>query len=243
MFGLVASFATNWQRAAAVIAVWVVVGVAVVATAPPLTDVTTNDQENFLPDGSESLRVLQLVGEKYPRGRGIPAIIVFHQPDGLSDADFAAVAGVDETLQAPDAPPDIQNVVALSTSSPLAASSLLAPDGTTVTTIVTISGSPAEEGFRETIRWVRDQGARGDRRHGAHRRHHRSRRHHFRRRRGVFRDRLPRDAVHGAAGPDAPPADLSLAGPGVAAAGRRGMDPGHCPGEWSRPWRPTPAWC
>ena len=161
MFGLVASFATNWQRAAVVIAVWVVVGVAVVATAPPLTDVTTNDQENFLPDGSESLRVLQLVGEKYPRGRGIPAIIVFHQPDGLSDADFAAVAGVDETLQAPDAPPDIQNVVALSTSSPLAASSLLAPDGTTVTTIVTISGSPAEEGFRETIRWVRDQAREG----------------------------------------------------------------------------------
>ncbi len=161
MFGLVASFATNWRRAAVVIAVWVVVGVAVIATAPPLTDVTTNDQENFLPDGSESLRVLQLVGEKYPRGRGIPAIVVFHQPDGLSDADFAAVAGVDEALQAPDAPPDIQNVVALSTSSSLAASSLLAPDGTTVTTIVTISGSPAEEGFRETIRWVRDQAREG----------------------------------------------------------------------------------
>ena len=157
MFGLVASFATNWRRAAVVIAVWAVVGAAVVTTAPPLTDVTTNEQEDFLPDGSESLRVIQLVREKFPRGQGIPAIIVFHRPEGLSGSDLDAVAGVDEALLAPDAPPDIQNVLALSTSSPLAASSLLAPDGTTVTTIVTIRGSPAEEGFRETINWVRDQ--------------------------------------------------------------------------------------
>ena len=157
MFGLVASFATNWRRAAVVIAVWVVVGAAVIATAPPLTDVTTNEQGDFLPDGSESLRVLQLVRDKFPRGQGIPAIVVFHRPEGLSDSDLDAVAGVDKALLAGDAPPDIQNVLALSTSSPLAASSLLAPDGTTVTTIVTIRGSPAEEGFRETINWVRDQ--------------------------------------------------------------------------------------
>ena len=157
MFGLVASFATNWRRAAVVIAVWIVVGAAVVVTAPPLSDVTTNEQENFLPDGSESLRVLQLVREKFPRGQGIPAIVVFHQPGGLSDSDLAAVARVDEALQADDAPPEIQNVLALSTSSPAAASSLLAPDGTTVTTIVTIRGSPAEEGFREAIGWIRDQ--------------------------------------------------------------------------------------
>ncbi len=157
MFGLVASFAGNWRRAAVVIAVWAVVGAAVVATAPPLADVTTNEQEDFLPDGSESLRVTQLVREKFPRGQGIPAIIVFHRPEGLSESDLDAVAGVDAVLQAADAPPEIQNVLALSTSSPLAASSLLAPDGTTVTTIVTIRGSPAEEGFRETINWVRDQ--------------------------------------------------------------------------------------
>jgi len=157
MFGLLASFATNWRRCAVVIVVWAIAGAAIVASAPPLADVTTNDQENFLPDGSEVLRVNQLVREKYPRGQGIPAIVVFHRPEGLSDSDLAAVAGVDEALQAPDAPADIQNVVALSNSSPLAASSLLAPDGTTVTTIVTIRGSPAEEGFREAIRWIRDQ--------------------------------------------------------------------------------------
>ena len=160
MFGVLSSFAASWRRAAVVIAVWAVVGAAVVATAPPLSDVTTNDQENFLPEGSESLRVLELVGEKFPRGQGIPAIIVFHRPEGLSDADLASVAQVNTALQADDAPPPIASVLALSTSAELA-DVLLAPDGTTVTTIVTINGSPAEEAFREAIRWIREQSRAG----------------------------------------------------------------------------------
>ena len=160
MFRILSSFATSWRRAAVVIAVWAVVGAAVVATAPPLSDVTTNDQENFLPEGSESLRVLELVGEKFPRGQGIPAIIVFHRPEGLSDADLAAVAQVNTALQAGDAPPVIASVLALSTSAELA-DVLLAPDGTTVTTIVTINGSPADEQFGEAIRWIREQSRAG----------------------------------------------------------------------------------
>ena len=160
MFSILASFANNWCRAAIVIAVWAVVGAAVVATAPPLSDVTTNDQENFLPEGSESLRVLELVGEKFPRGQGIPAIVVFHRPEGLSDADLAAVARANTALQADDAPSNIASVLALDTSAELA-DVLLAPDGTTVTTIVTINGSPADEPFGEAVRWIREQSRAG----------------------------------------------------------------------------------
>ena len=160
MFSILASFATNWRRAAIVIAVWAVVGAAVVATAPPLSDVTTNDQENFLPEGSESLRVLELVGEKFPRGQGIPAIVVFHRLEGLSDADLTAVARANTALQADDAPSNIASVLALDTSAELA-DVLLAPDGTTVTTIVTINGSPADEPFGEAVRWIREQSRAG----------------------------------------------------------------------------------
>ncbi len=160
MFRLISSFATSWRRAAVVIAVWAVVGAAVVATAPPLSDVTTNDQENFLPEGSESLRVLELVGEKFPRGQGIPAIVVFHRPEGLSDSDLAAVARANTALQADDAPSNIASVLALDTSAELA-DVLLAPDGTTVTTIVTINGSPADEPFGEAVRWIREQSRAG----------------------------------------------------------------------------------
>ena len=160
MFGLLASLAANWRRAACVIAAWVVVGAIVIVTAPPLAEVTTNNQADFLPGDSESLRALELVSEKYPRGQGVPAIVVFHRPEGLSDADLAAVAGVDAALQADGAPDDIETVLSLS-GSPEAASALLAPDGTTVTTIVTITGSPAEERFGEVVTWIREQAQTG----------------------------------------------------------------------------------
>ena len=160
MFGLLASLAANWRRAVGVIAAWVVVGAIVIVTAPPLAEVTTNNQADFLPGDSESLRALELVSEKYPRGQGVPAIVVFHRPEGLSDADLAAVAGVDAALQADGAPDDIETVLSLS-GSPEAASALLAPDGTTVTTIVTITGSPAEARFGEVVTWIREQAQTG----------------------------------------------------------------------------------
>ena len=160
MFGLLASFAGSWRRSVGVIAAWVVVGVIIILTAPPLSEVTTNNQEDFLPGDSESRRALELVSEKYPRGQGVPAIVVFHRPEGLSDADLAAVAEVDAAFQADGAPDDIESVLSLS-GSPEAASALLAPDGTTVTTIVTITGSPAAERFGDVVSWIREQAQAG----------------------------------------------------------------------------------
>ncbi len=160
MFGLLASFAGSWRRSVGVIAAWAVVGVIIILTAPPLSEVTTNNQEDFLPGDSESRRAMELVSEKYPRGQGVPAIVVFHRPEGLSDADLAAVAEVDAALQGDGAPDDIESVLSLS-GSPEAASALLAPDGTTVTTIVTITGSPGEERFGEVVQWIREQAQTG----------------------------------------------------------------------------------
>lgn len=160
MIGLLASLVASWQRAAGVVAAWIVIGLVVFLTAPPLGEVTTNNQEDFLPGDSESRRVLELVTEKFPRGQGVPAIVVFHRPEGLSDADLGAVAEVDAAFQAEGAPDDIASVLSLS-GSPEAASALLAPDGTTVTTIVTIRGSPAEERFGEVVTWIREQATSG----------------------------------------------------------------------------------
>ena len=111
MFGLLASLAASWRRAAAVIVAWIVVGLVVIVAAPPLGDVTTTSQEDFLPSDSESRRVLELVSEKFPRGQGVPAIVVFHRPEGLSNADLAAIAKADAALQSDSAPEEIQSVL------------------------------------------------------------------------------------------------------------------------------------
>lgn len=156
MFGLLAGSCGGWRRAAGVILVWVVVGLVLYLTAPPLSDVTTNSQADFLPSRSESQRALELVAEKFPGSQGIPAIVVFHRPDGLSDADLATVAEVETALQAEGAPPDIESVVALSTT-PHLAGSLLAPDRTTVMAIATITGSPADPRFLDVLAWIGEQ--------------------------------------------------------------------------------------
>ena len=156
MFRLLASLTASWRWAAGVVVAWAVFGIVIFLTAPPLSEVTTNNQEDFLPGQSESRRALELVSEKYPRGQGVPAILVFHRPEGLSDADLAAVAQVDAALQATGAPEEIESVLSLS-QSPEVASALLAPDGTTVTTIVTITGSPADERFGDVVKWIREQ--------------------------------------------------------------------------------------
>ena len=156
MFGLLAGSCGGWRRAAGVILAWVVVGLVLYLTAPPLSDVTTNSQADFLPSRSESQRALELVAEKFPGSQGVPAIVVFHRPDGLSDADLATAAEVDAALQAEGAPPDIESVVSLSTTPPLAGS-LLAPDRTTVMAIVTITGSPADPQFLDVLAWIGEQ--------------------------------------------------------------------------------------
>ncbi len=156
MFELLASSCGGWRRAAGVVLGWVVVGLVLYLTAPSLAEVTTNSQADFLPSRSESQRALELVAEKFPRNQGVPAMVVFHRPEGLTDADLATVAEVDRAWQAAGAPSDIESVVALSTT-PQLAGSLLAADRTTVLAIITITGSPADARFLEVTAWIGEQ--------------------------------------------------------------------------------------
>ena len=157
---MVAGAFASWRRAAGVVLAWGIAGLVISLTAPPLADVTTNSPEDFLPSNSESQRALELVAEKFPGSRGTPAIVVFHRPDGLSHEDLATVAEASAALRAEGAPPDIESVVALSTT-PQLAGSLLASDRTTVMTIVTITGSPAEPQFRDVVDWIGEQARTG----------------------------------------------------------------------------------
>ena len=154
MFDLIGRSFASPRRAALVVALWVVVGIVIVATAPPLSDVTTNNQEDFLPSDAESLAAIQLVKERYPRTGGTPGIVVFHRPDGLTTNDAAIVARATSELEASDRPPLIETVLAVD-GSPQLDSSLKSPDGRTVMTFVTFSGSPADPKFGEAVQWVR----------------------------------------------------------------------------------------
>jgi RND superfamily putative drug exporter len=84
-----------------VIAVWIVVAIAVIATAPKLP--TTSNESSFLPSGYESIRAASLQDTAFPQtGNVTPnaAIIVFSRSDQgkLTSADSAKIAHIASAL-------------------------------------------------------------------------------------------------------------------------------------------------
>jgi RND superfamily putative drug exporter len=90
-----------------VIAAWILVAVAVVATAPALP--TTSSESSFLPSSYESIRAISLQDQAFPQAGHVTAsaaIIVFSRPDGgpLTAADSANVTRVIAGLNAKHIP-------------------------------------------------------------------------------------------------------------------------------------------
>ncbi|MGO4616274.1 MMPL family transporter [Nocardia sp. 2YAB30] len=81
-----------------VIGLWVLLAIAVVASAPELK--STTDQSAFLPSHYESIQALELQQKAFPQSSAPAAIIVFARADGspLTDADAASVASIGTQL-------------------------------------------------------------------------------------------------------------------------------------------------
>lgn len=140
-----------------VIAIWVVLAAVVIPLSPTLADVTDNSSANFLPDGTESTQVQQLVDERFPSST-TPAIVVFRSDDGLSDDERAIADEVGRWAQSEEAPEPIDpdQMVSIFTV-PQAAASLVSEDGTTMTMVIGIEGDPNSESFLDAVEAIREQ--------------------------------------------------------------------------------------
>ncbi|HEY3868127.1 MAG TPA: MMPL family transporter [Actinocrinis sp.] len=90
-----------------VIGAWIIIAIAVVATAPSLP--TTTNESSFLPGSYESIRAQSLETQAFPQSSNVTAeaaIIVFSRPGGaaLTTADTATVASVVAGLNAKHIP-------------------------------------------------------------------------------------------------------------------------------------------
>ncbi len=77
---------TKWL----VLLFWVAVAAASLLPAARLDSVTTNDQKGFLPQGAESVRVIDLQ-EQISGNEVVPALIIFRREGGLLDSDQARI--------------------------------------------------------------------------------------------------------------------------------------------------------
>src|SRR5690242_13896823 len=90
------------RRAWWVVGGWLVVAIAIIATAPSLSDITSEDQGSFLPHKYESVQAIELAEKAFPRQATSTAIIVVKRSDGqpLTEADVTKVGQVADELKA-----------------------------------------------------------------------------------------------------------------------------------------------
>ena len=133
---------------------WIAALAAVIALTPSLAEVRENEQAQFLPEDAESTRAFEVARERFPTD-GTPAIIVFHRDDGLTEVDRAAAEELAQWATSADAPEPINGVVSPSMVPDDAG--LVAPDGSSLTVIINITGDPAEDEFTAVVEAIRDR--------------------------------------------------------------------------------------
>lgn len=119
---------------------WVVLAVVLVATAPSLSKVGTTDESSFLPAGTPSTQVSNVIATKFPsqeNTKGV-GVIVFCRPDGLGEQDKEYMRAVDAWLMSDQKPETVSGVASIFTA-PNMDAVLASTDGTTLLTQVSFN--------------------------------------------------------------------------------------------------------
>ena len=141
----------NSTRSAVVtIFVWIGVIVTLALVAPPISEVTTNEQEEFLPVGVESVQALEILRNKYPMDDGIPAIAVFHSDDGFDEFELGGIHDYIKFLGSDDLPGIIFDQIPTLDGYSLI-NAFKSSDGSTFAIPFKVTGSPSDPSFSNSI--------------------------------------------------------------------------------------------
>ena len=146
----------NWKSATFFIIAWFVLMNLLFMISPQLSEVTTNNQDDFLPSDSESVSAMKVRFEKFPSTDGVPAIIALRSyiNPSTNQADVErtnlGILNFVDLLRSDIAPQSISSVI-----SPIEDPSLSSDKISMI--IVNISGSPQDENFGSTVDWITNE--------------------------------------------------------------------------------------
>lgn len=132
-----------------VIGGWVVAAIAIIAASPSLSDITSADQESFLPRSYESVQATELAAKSFPQAATATATVVVKRSDGkpLTPADEARVGQLATALKARNIP---------QTSGYLTGPQAVAPDKSVqVVTVGLDADSPDDPRLLDAVRDLR----------------------------------------------------------------------------------------
>ena len=136
----ITDFSSSKRGKFIVIAFWLVLAIALKVAAPSLAALYDNSANQRLPSAADSQVATRLLLQEFPRSRGLPAIIVFHDPAGLSVADRIRIHRVSDWLASDQRPSPLHEALSVFTV-PQAAGQLLSADGTTMIILLTLTGA------------------------------------------------------------------------------------------------------
>ena len=139
-----ASLVSGRRSKFVVLAAWLAALVALGPLIGSFESKQKNEPSSFLPEDAESVQALEL-SDGFPSAEGVAAIAIFSREGALSDADRAAIAGIQEQLAA--SPPD--GVVAVSPPQP-------AEDGQAAIVVSQIVADGDEEILIEAVDAIRE---------------------------------------------------------------------------------------
>ena len=87
MTRVLSKFSQNPINALITLITWILLVVVINIISPSLSDVTSNEQEEFLPADVESVKAINLQLDKYPTNSGLSAIVVFHAAENFFSTD------------------------------------------------------------------------------------------------------------------------------------------------------------
>ena len=99
MFKAISASAASWRGVAIVVIAWIIIAGVITSISPSIEEVSTNDAAEFLPTGTEALEATDLQREKFPAIQGLPAVIIYRNPDGITDQDIAKVTEIDAIIR------------------------------------------------------------------------------------------------------------------------------------------------
>ena len=138
------------KSAVVTIFVWIGVIVTLALVAPPISEVTTNEQEEFLPVGVESVQALEILRNKYPMDDGIPAIAVFHSDDGFDEFELGGIHDYIKFLGSDDLPGVLFDQIPTLDGYSLI-NAFKSSDGSTFAIPFKVTGSPSDPSFSNSI--------------------------------------------------------------------------------------------
>ncbi|MBN9392929.1 MAG: MMPL family transporter [Chloroflexi bacterium] len=118
------------------VALWIV-GIALLVALPPKVSSLYSDGASTGIGDQESVRAANLLKSKFPGGNALPAIIVFNNPAGLNDQDYAKAKQASDWLTSNQKPASVGSVVSINTVPP-ARSELVSANGTTLEIIAAL---------------------------------------------------------------------------------------------------------